>query len=357
TEVLVAEVEEERVEIVIGSDEVVAEIPSEEEAPPEHASPYQDPQWDTEQEQTPVDEPSGDGTQWGRPTVEEAPPAAQQPTSDPAPEPEPPGNAPSGRPPVDESPKDEPSEVAAPTEEQFPADAEIPHEAAPGAPPKGTSQAPPEGQQPDVDERLEDPEDAVSAPPGGQTPQDPQERGQHEEQNLRQDGPRHGQDRRPGAEPTNTAEEVERNDGVGGAVREEAQDLVAGTAENGDATPEEQMADTEEGGSPGGAGVSESSPIPDTEMATLGPPSQAASPTTEEPVAAEPVPQNTSTPARSTAEEPAAQQYDEPSQRASTQQHEPSKPAVAKPAPVPEAAPQRPPVEPETQRRGGEENK
>jgi len=317
TKVLVAEADEERVEIVIGGDEA-----------------------------QPVENPSGD----------EAPP-----------EEVPPPGVPPGR--------EEAGEDA--SQDQSSADEEIPPEVAPGAPPEDALQTSPEGQQPGVDEQPEDLEDAAVPSPGNRTSEDRQERGQDEqrEQDLRQDGPPRGEDRQPEADLVNPAQEVERNDGGGGTVQAEVQGPAASAAENGGATREEQTAVIEQGGSPNGEGLPELPPAPDAQTTAPEPPPRTAPRTAEEPVAAEPAPQSTRAPAQATAGEPAVQQYGEPVRQASARQYEPaSQPATVAPAsrtavsaapetavvertPVSGAAPRRTLVEPNTNQRGGEENR
>ncbi len=169
--------------------------------------------------------------------------------------------------------------------------------------------------------------------------------------------------------------DAERNDGGGGTVQEKSQSLVAGAAENGGATRGEQTTVNEQGGSPGSVSMPESPPAPDAQTTPPEPPSQAAPRTAEGPVAAEPVPQTTRTPAQATVGEPAAQQYGEPVRQAWTRQYEPAsqpstvapasrtavsttpEPAVVERAPVPGAAPRRTLVEPKSDQRGGEENR
>ena len=401
-EIFVAEADEEQVETEIGGDETPVETSPEDEAPPayvppaeappgrkkadEDVVPYRDPRWGTEQEQTPADEPHDDSTQWDRPVEEDLP--ADREVADDAPlVEEPPHDVSPGGRPVDESPDHKqpevvrPPEVMPPPEEQPFAYEEVSPEAAPGAlPQEDATETPPEGQQPGSDYRPEDPEYAMGAPPGGPgAAQASQGTGQEEEQrgwDLRQDSPRRDQNRLPETDPTGPVDEqIGKNDGAGGTVPGHARNVFSQTAENASVIQQEQAVVIEEGGSPDGIGASELRPVPDEQTSIPEPLPQAAPRTIEEPVDVEPVPQVVPTPTQATAEEPVARQYDEPARPASARQYDPaSQPATAAPASgtgiptalepaAPEQAPgqgadsRRSLAEPETDQRGGKENK
>lgn len=211
----------------------------------------------------------------------------------------------------EESVVEQPGDVP-PEEEQPPAEDESPstggtgaRDDAPVAPPEDLR---PGGERPEAQEGVADPppggalsenpndmsQEDVAPPPDDQASDNPREGGRDErqEEDLQKEDGLQVAEGAPEAFPSNAGEQVEENGGGGASVQERPRDSTI-APEQGGAIQQEQTVIVEVGG--------DSSPEP---------PAQDALPTTEEPSAAEPVPQAVQAPTPTRTEEPAARQHE-----------------------------------------------